>query len=889
MVLRGWTRLRDRLRGLLWQLRGALRGRASDLEQNEEQRFHVEMETDRLVRGGVTHAEARRRALVAFGGVERVSEEVRQARWTWWLEEVWRDTRHAARWLVRRPLFTVVSAGTMAVAIGAATALFSLVYAVLLRPLPVPSPDELVSVQFVAASGRAQGVVSLPDYVDYRAGATGAVDLAAHHLSDVALSADGSAQAGLGFDVSGNYFSVLGVTPALGRFFTGDGVNDAGAAAEVVLSHAFWQGRYGGDAGVLGGTLHVNGQPLTIVGVAPQGFHGAMLAVRPEIWLPLGQYGRLQGTDIVDRTASQWLQLFGRQMPGATAQGTTAVLTTLAGRLAAAHDYHEDVAPARAEVQTFSGLPLRQRGAARMFMLLVLAASTVLLLVAAVNVAGMLLARTSRRAREIAVRLALGAGRPRVARQFVLEALLLGWLGWMAGVALAGVGTRLLGRVQPAGMSGFQLDVALNATVLGFALAAAMGSSLIFGLVPAWHATRRDLVEGMQRTTGTRRSGRARSVLVASQVALTVVLLVGTALLVRTLQNALATEHGFDPGPLIVAELNLSLNGYDASRGSALYAALLDRLRASQDVEAAALATSIPLGFGSDQTRASLPGAESPDRAGTQVLWSAVSDGYFETLGLPLLMGGEPSMGGGAHRIVVNQTLAERFWPDATPLGQRLRFSGREAEVSGVAPSGKYRSWGEPATPFAWVPFAAEYHPAAYVHVRPRGSAAAAVAELRRTLAGLDPYMPLIHAGPLDAVMGQSLFLQRSAAALIGGFAAVALLLSAAGIFGLIALTVEQRRREIGIRMAIGASGPRIVRAVVAGGLRAVLIGLAAGLLLALLSTRVLSGLLYDVASNDPASFATAGLVILAAALLAAYLPARRAARLRPAETLRAD
>ena len=890
MAVPVWARVRDRTRGLARQLAGTLKPVVSEREMDEEVRFHIDMETERLVREGVGPAEARRRALVAFGGVERYQQQVREARWTWTLAEGWRDARNAFRSLLRRPMFALAAAGTTALAIGTATTFFSVLEAVILRPLPVPVPERLVGIEILTGSGDRTSVVSLPDYRDYEEQAEGVVALAAHHLADVTLYADdGAAAARLGFEVSSSYFDVLGVRPAVGRFFAGPEVDTPGAPAEAVLGHDLWVARFGGDPSAVGKAVRVNGYDLTVVGVAPEGFQGVLLGVRPAVYVPLGLHPRLQGAEVDDRTSMEWLRLLGRLEPGISREQAAAALEVVAARLAAGYDYPEQVEPRAPVVEALSPLPPRARETAARFVSLLLGAAVALLLVAVVNVAGMLLARAAERGREMAVRLALGAGRARVAGQLLVEGLVLGLLAGAGGAAVALVGVRLVGAVEPPGAPGFYIDMGVDGVVLAFAMACALLCSLMFGLIPAVHATRSDLAGVLRRATGGRAASRARSTLVGSQVAITLVLLVSTGLLVRTLRNAVAVEHGFDPDGVVLAEMNLRLSGYDETRGRAFYEALLDKLRASPAVASAALSTSYPLGLGWDQTHVAVAGLEPPDPAGLAVGWAAVSDGYFETLGLRLRSGATPDERAPPLRIVVNEELVERLWGGQAPLGRALRFGNRDAEVVGVAPSGRYRSLMEEPRMFAWVPLGHRYTPALYVLVRPRGDSRDAMAELRRAVASLDPQVPLINLGTLEAAMGQSMFPQRAAASLVGAFGFVGLLLSGTGILGLLAYVVEARRREIGIRMAVGASGPAVIRAVVGRGMRPVLLGLGAGLAVAVAAAGALESLLYDVAPRDPLSFGSAALLLLAAAALAAWVPARRAARTDPAATLKTE
>ncbi|HUF75604.1 MAG TPA: ADOP family duplicated permease [Longimicrobiales bacterium] len=866
-----------------------LRRDHAERELDQEHAFHIEMETERLLREGVEATEARRRALVAFGGVERFQQEVRESRWTWGLEQVGRDARHALRALGRRPLFALSAVGTMAVAIGAATTLFSAVEAVLLRPLPVYEPDRVVSIGIVTETGEQQGAVSLPDYLDYRSRTAAALDLAAHRISDVTLSGEGGAIASLAMEVSGSYFRVLGLAPAAGRFFVEEGAEQADAPTEAVLSHDHWRSAFGTDPTIIGETLHVNGQPLTVVGVAPEGFQSTMLGARPPVFLPVGLHERLQGREIDERTGREWLQLFGRLAPGASREGAAAAFEVAAAQLAATYDY-AGREPRGATLEPFSPLPPRQRAVAARATLLLMGAAAVLLLIATVNVAGMLLARASRREPEMSLRLALGAGRRRLTGQLLVEGLVLGGLAGVAGIGVAALAARLVEGVSPPGLETvFRLELPVDARVAAFALACGLLTSLVFGLLPARHATSSEPGAGLRRGGWSRSATRGRAVLVGAQVAMTLVLLVSTALLLRTLANAIRVDHGFEVEGLVMGELDLRLNGYDEVGGMIFYESLLERLEASPAVASAALSTSIPLGLGWDQTRASVPGLESPDPSGWVVGWSAVSDRYFETLGYAFRAGTRPDGASEPARIIVNDALAELFWSDPTPVGRGLRFSGRDAEVAGVLPTGKYRSLAEEARLFAWVPLEVSPSLALYVHVRPSAEPAAAAAALRREVAALDPHVPLITVTTLEAAMEQSLFFQRTAAGFIGAFALMALLLSATGIFGLLAYTVEQRTREIGIRMAMGAGASGVVRSVVRKGLAPVAVGLLLGLGGARLVARLLQGLLYDVPAGDLASFGVAAVLLLVVGAVAAAAPALRATRVDPAATLKAE
>ena len=898
-----WRRLRDRTAGLVRTLGAMLQPGRAERELDEEHAFHIEKATEKLVAGGLDPAEARRQARVAFGGVERWQEEVREARWTAGLNGLWRDARFSARSLRARPLFTGVVVLTLAVSIGAVTAVFGLVDTVLLRPLDVPEPGRLVGLEVRETAGGVRGAVSYPDYVDLRAGAVGGVGsggaaafsgLAAHYLSDIALNAGERATAALGIFASADYFGVLGLVPAAGRFFTADESAPETAVAVAVISWDVWQSRYGGAPDVVGRDLHVNGRPLTIVGVLPEGFRGAMLGALPAAWLPVGLYPELHpGQETINsRTTRPWLQVFGRLSPGVTEERAASVLSTVAAGMAQTYNYPEEVEPAEVTLKPFKGLPPTVQDNARLFLLLLLTAAGLLLLIAAVNVAGMLLARGTARSREMGVRKALGAGRGRLIRQLSVESLVLGLVGAAGGVGVAALATQALGSVQPPGAGdNFALDIAIDGLVMAFAFGAGVVAALVFGLLPAMRATASDVRTAVSENGGAPSSTRLRNLLVGGQVALTLVLLVSTALLVRTLRSAAATDHGFDSEGVVLAEVNLRLNNYDEPRGLAFYDRLLERLEAAPEVETATMTTSIPLGLGFDGTWVQVPGFEAPEPGGFAIGYAAVDSDYFATLRLPLRAGRTFNDADvvGPTPLVINQAFAERFWPDGNAVGQLLTSAGSDAVVVGVVPGGKYRSFSEPEHLFAYLPFQRSYSPESIVLFRPATTLGPAVTAFRRILAELDPNVPAVDVTTLERAMGQSLFLQQVAATLVGLFAAVGLILAATGIFGLLAFLVEQRRKEIGVRMAIGASAGGIVRSVVGAGLRPVLAGTVVGLASAAAATGVLTGLLHGVTPRDPLSFAAAAAILIVVAAAAAFFPARRATRVNPASVLRVE
>jgi predicted permease len=688
------------------------------------------------------------------------------------------DLRYAFRSVAKNPGFTALAVLTLALGVGATTSIFSLVNTVLLETLPVPEPEQLVSIQEIHERGSTASIFSLPAYRDYRDNASDLSGLAAHHIGDITLNTGASSEVGLGMYVSANYFAVLGLAPALGRLFDDEEARP-GAPPVGVISHALWQDRLGSDPGVIGRAVHVNGQPLTVIGVAPAGFHGNMLGARPPVYLPIGLYDRLNVGSDSERRGREWLMLFGRLASGTTREQVQAGLTVTARQLSEAHEYPEGLEPVGTRVQRFSVVPPMLRRGVTGFMLLLLATAGIVLLIAAVNVAGMLLTRGAARGREIAIRLAIGASRRRVVRQLAVESLGLAVVGAAVGVLLASWVSGLLETVRPPGAGPFQLDLKLDPLVLLFGVAVSLAAGLMAGLIPARQVSRPELVTTLKEgSSGAGSRHRLRAVLVAGQLALSVVLLVATGRFLRTLQRALDTQHGFEPQGVLALELNLRLNGYDEPRGRQFYDRLLERVGNLPGAESASLAGNIPLSGSWDQTRARALGFDAPEPSGFPAGYIRVSPGYFETLRMPLLAGRAFTASDGMSPrpgIVVNETFARRFWPDGSAVGQAIRFAGRKAEIIGVAPDGRYRSFSEDPVLFAYVHVGQPYDPAMWLLVRMRGDIAPLVTVIRGELRALDPNVAPIQVTTVEDVLGSSLFAQRLAVGLIGSFGVVGL------------------------------------------------------------------------------------------------------------------
>jgi predicted permease len=687
--------------------------------------------------------------------------------------------------------------------------------------------------------------------------------------------------------VSGDYFTVLGLKPALGRWFGDD-------QPLVVLSHDAWQRRFGGDPSVIGRSVRVGSGAFTVAGVAPRGFRGLVLdwGNPPDLWVPVGLYRRavpaFSGLDVLNYWGMQSFLVAGRLRPGVGFDQARAALAVLSDRASAFRGgrFTPELYPA----QQARFWP-ETRDSVKRFLALLAAGVGLILLIACLNLANLLVARTAERQREIAVRLSIGSGRGRLVRQFLTESLVLALAGGAAGLLVA--------RWTTAYMSGFHqsfriplsLVPGLDFRVLAFALLLSMVTGIIFGLIPASQASRINLTTALKTDSfklGAGRRGLAlRDALVVAQVALSVVLLAGAGLFLRTLRNGRAEDVTREPGQVLVANLDPTILGYDEARRGRLFSQVLDRVRALPGVASAALADVLPLGGIRGGTDI-VVGQQK-----IQVDINVVSSGYFDTVGLPLVRGRGFTGGdrdGAPGVAVVNEVMARRFWPDQNPLGRRFgltRPAGREVEVVGVVRDGKFRNFRDPHRPCFYLPLAQSVRSQMNLEVRAAGDPLALVAAIRSELRAVDAAIPFTDAMTLETIRERGMAQERLIASLLTGCGAVALLLAAIGIYGVMAFAVTQRTREIGIRMALGAQAGEVAAAVLRRCGLLALAGLPIGLGAAFALNRLIANLLYGVGPADPAIFTGVALVLVLTALLAGYIPARRAARVNPTEALR--
>jgi len=809
------------------------------------------------------------------------------------------DLRYAFRQLAKRPGFTAVVTLVLALGIGGNTAIFGAVRAVLLRSLGFPDAGRLVRV--VPAPADAPNAdarlrtVSPPDFVDWRTDNRSFAELAAMNEGGYALTGEGAAEQIGGASVTGGFFTVMAVRPLLGRGLTpSDDAQDGPRVA--VLSYALWRRRFGADESVIGTTARFDGESYTVVGVMPPGFS---YPDNSEVWLPL----RFTARDLTTQRGAHYLDVVGRLQDGVTYEAANADVRQLTARLAAAYPRTNAGASARI-------VPLRDSlvGDVRPAMLILLGAVGLVLLVACTNVASLMLVRGLARQRELAIRTALGAARGRLVRGLLVESLVLAALGGLAGVLLAVWGTSLIAHLRSADIP-FLSQTKVDGMVLAFAAAVSLGTGLLFGAVPAWqassgHGLEARLKDDARGTSAGRGKQRTRNALVVGELALALVLLAGAGLLMKSFLRLSEVGLGMDPHHVLSFEVALPDATYPEPHQSAEYfRALRERIDALPGVETAGAVFGLPLnGFSYVISSYSLDGRqlsdEEEDRLSVQI--RVVTPGYFRALGIPLLQGrsiGEQDRADAPKVMVINEAAARLVWPGESPLGHRLTVGTRlgvsdtraGGEVVGVV--GDVREWGPAAPARPTIFLVHEQFPVGYmgVVVRSAGDPAALVEPIRRLLGPLDPDVPMSGVRTMDQRVAASMAQPRLYMLLLGIFAGVAVLLAAVGIYGLVAQTVEQRTREFGVRLALGAERRDVVRLVIgqAGVLTAVGVGL--GLMGAVTGGRILSSLLFEVRPADPTTLVVVAAGIALVALVTSYLPARRAARVEPAEALRGE
>lgn len=882
-----------RIRAFVRRL-GGLRSRPADeRDMDTEMRFHLDQATERQVRRGASPAEARRLALLDFGGVARQQEAARDELRSRWIEDLLRDVRHGWRGLRRHPGFAATAILTAGLGIAGAVTVFTIVDAVYLRPLSVPGADRLVRVRFVAPRGHG-GTLGLGDAgaALLRSRAT-TLDMVVSHSSGpvVNVTGHGSSTERFAAFVSPGYFDLLHVTPFRGRFFSAseDSVPDRDAVA--VIGYDLWRTQLDADPAVIGSHLTVRGHVVTVIGVAPPGFVGIDVGGTPDqVWLPTMLIGTMGFERCVGQPRCGETDVVARLAPGVTMAAARAQLAALEPALRELVPA-TDVVP-KEEVTLMRGMDTSERRDYQGFTLMLSAVAALLAVIACANLAGLLITRGSTRSGEIALRFSLGAGRGRLIRQLLAENLLIGVGGGLLGVALSVACSQALMGFFASDSEGFPhyFILGLNPLILGFAAAASVGAVLLFGLLPALTTSRMALAVPARGTVVGR--SRGRMVLNALQVALSVTLLAGAGLLARSVRS-LNTEQHFDASHEALIRLRPQMIGYDGPRSQAYLRTVLERLHAQPDV--------VSVGFARGRNFVWSEGVDEAPAGFTftdtllQVNVHPVSAGFLNALRIPLVAGRDFTEADNASAplvVVLTRRLADRLWPYAVAVDRTVVIGGRSFRVVGVSEDYVPHSAAEVALPVALVPFWQNvFGPEtdARLAVRVRGDPVAALPALRRLINAIDPAVPVTEMMSMRRQVDAHFAPVRIGAAVMTAAAAIALFLTGIGLYGVIAYNVQRRTREIGIRIAVGATGPSLVALVLRQGLVVAMIGAAGGALLTTVLARLLSSFLVGVQPGDLVALLAATASSLVIALLATLVPARRAARVHPMEALRAD
>ena len=830
------------------------------------------------------------------------SGAVRSRWWYWrqalaslpWLvgRDVARDVRFGIRSLAQQPGFTVAAVVTLALGIGANTAIFSIVNAVLLRPLPYAEAERLVHIFEFDAVESARRDASWPEYVDWRALNQSFDEIAAYDGGSRTLTGVDGAERVPVAQVTGNFFRTLGVNPHLGRTFE-DGEDGSDPARLVVLTYETWQSRFGADGSIVGEVVALNGFPYTIVGVLPVDFEFSLRGTA-ELYLPLFVSQAQE-----ERRYQHWLDLIGRVREGVTLEQAEADLSRLASATAAeVGDWHAGVS----EIV----VPLRDEMVAgiRPALLVLLAAVGVVLLVTCANVAGLLLARSATRGRELGIRAALGAGRRRLLQQLLTESLLLAVLGGASGLILGSWGLAAMIAAIPEGQRlalPHVRDLSLDATMIGVALGLTVLAGILVGLVPAWRAAGGN-VQGVLREGGRSATGRrqgARPVLVGAEVMMAVVLVAGAGVLGKSLVRLLQVTPGFDPNGVLTMRVNPQGGFQTVEQLFAFHRDFLERVASLPGVEGAATINQLPLTGSGNSGSFTVEGEPLVSgETNPEVNIRTVSTDYFRVLGVPLLTGraiGARDLMNTPPVVLVNQTLAERYFPDRGPLGRKIVFSffdGQPAwEIVGVVGDERLEGPDQPITPVVYFPYQQTPDMSFSVVARTQVPPLSLIRTVRAEAAAIDPDLPVYNIATMNMIAANStaVFLRRYVLLLVGGFAALALLLAAVGLYGVMSQSVVERTREIGVRVALGADRAEVIRMILRQGMAPALAGLIAGIAMSLIALRYVGSLLYEVQPHDPFVLTGVAFILGAVALASCWLPARRATHVDPMVSLRAE
>jgi predicted permease len=813
------------------------------------------------------------------------------------IQTILRDVRFAVRLLAKNPAFTIVAILTLALGIGANTAAFSWIQNVVVRSVPgVADPNRLVVITPRHVSGAVTDTMSYPDIRDMNARKEIFSGVAASQFTPVNMENGNDRVWVWAQVVSANFFDVLGVRAARGRTFLPEEETKPGGHPVVVISHAFWKRQFAGDVAIVGKVIRLNQHAFTIVGIAPEGFLGNLGGLSFDVWAPLMMHEQIYpgngSADMFNGRGIRWLHTMARLAPGVSREQAETACATIAKTW-------EKEFPNSHRDMTFKLFPLwNSPWAAPRIMLPVLsvlfAVSILVLLIVAANFANLLLARASTRAREMSVRMALGGGRTRLIQQLLTESITLAAAGCVLGIPCAIWLSDLLKRLFPT----TYLPLALNSKVdlygLLFMIGVSLAIGILFGLAPALHAVRGDLFAGLKEGTRGNTTARAwlRSGLVTAQLAVALLLVIGGALCFQSFQFARQMNRGFNPNNVLLANIRLGVHGYDNKTGGLFYKKLAQRIREIPGVESSALAVYVPLGpEGGGSSRFSVDGYSPKVGEEMNAALNTITPGYFKTVEIPILDGrdfADADDETAQKAIIINETMARRYWPNQNPVGRTMTiFGDQRMKIVGVVGNTKLRALTEPAKPFFYIPLQQFYTPAMNVHLRVKNNPTSFAGAFREAISSIDPAVHPAITCAMNEITDFAIMPYKIAAIVLAALGATALFLAVMGVYGLIAFTVSQRTTEIGIRMALGARAADVLTMILRQGLSLALLGVAVGLIGAFALTRLMSGVLVGVNALDPITFGLASLFFIAVALLACYIPARRAAAVNPLVALK--
>lgn len=814
------------------------------------------------------------------------------------MQTLFQDVRYGLRMLVKRPGFTLIAIVTLALGIGANTAIFSLVNTVLLRPLQIEKPEQVYSI-IPTSKAVALSAFSYPDYVDFRDRNDVLSGMVATRFAPIHLGRGERSERMWGYLVTGNYFDVLGAKAFMGRTFAPEEDKTELTHPVVVLSYNSWQRRFGSDPEIVGKDITLNGHSFNIIGVAPKGFNGTEIIAEAELYVPIMMVGWIEpGNNWVKDRDNHNLFITGRLKEGVSEEQATAALNIIANQLA--KEYPDSNEGISLELIRPGFILPALRNAVISFSLVLMCIVGLVLLLACTNIANLLLARATERRKEIAIRLAIGAGRLRIVRQLLTESVMISLFGGVIGLVLGFWIVDLILSVKPNIDIPINFELQTDWRVILFTFIVSLFAGILFGLVPAFRATKPEIVPDLKDATsktGFRRS-RLVSSLVVGQIALSLILLVAAGLVVRTLQQLQTMNVGFEAENGLIMSFDTSLQGYDQARSEQFQQKVIERVNTMPGVKSAVLTDFLPLSLNVSYTSFFVEGHEAA--RGMNVpnsLYASVTPGYFKTMGNSLLYGREFAEQDGKDStrvLIVNEAFVKQYMPELKSTEEAINkrvsrgsASGPFIQIVGVTSDGKYFSITEDSQPIAYFPMAQRFNSTITLVVRTDSDARKMIAPIRREIQQLDTNLPLFQVKTLEEHIGFALFPARSAASFLSAFGILALILAMVGIYGVMAYAVSQRTREIGIRMALGAKTGDVLKMVLRQGLLLTIIGVSIGLLCAFALTRLMSSLLYGVSSTDKMTFILVPLILLGVSLLACFVPARRASKVDPMIALR--